>query len=189
MAYNRNKVIIYGATGIILALVILSFLPTRTETHISSSVSLEQIPGYGIQIVALSEDRVEISNLIINIDSIEAQIPNGEWVSIASNPQQWDIWREPTKTFTINGETTGFSKLRLNIASTGSTVTLSSGEEVQLGVSSLPLEVDLPNVYAGENTGDLLKLSLSQGTMSNNILPNLQVMISTTKLTAEIIAQ
>ena len=86
MAYNRNKVIIYGATGIILALVILSFLPTRTETHISSSVSLEQIPGYGIQIVALSEDRVEISNLIINIDSIEAQIPNGEWVSIASNP-------------------------------------------------------------------------------------------------------
>ena len=68
-------------------------------------------------------------------------------------------------------------------------MTLSSGEEVQLGVSSLPLEVDLPNVYAGENTGDLLKLSLSQGTMSNNILPNLQVMISTTKLTAEIIAQ
>jgi hypothetical protein len=187
MAYNRKKVIFYGIAGIVLALTILTFIPTRTETHITTSVNIEQIPGYGIQTIKISEDIAEITNLVINIQSIEAQMPNGEWMKISSREQKWDLRQEIEKIFTIDQNITGYSKLRLNIASDISTVTLSDGRKIQLGLSSLPLEVQLLEPYNVEIEDSGLKLSLSQGTVSNYILPNLQIELSTNKLTGEIV--
>ena len=70
MTYSRNKVIIYGVVGVIIALAILRFIPTGTETHIVTSVNLEPITGYGFQIVKISEDNSKITSLVINIQSI-----------------------------------------------------------------------------------------------------------------------
>jgi len=184
MAYNKNKVIIYGIAGILLALTILNFIPTHTETHVTTGVNMDEIPGYGIQIVKLSEDNIQITNLVLKIDSIEALQPDGEWVEIASN-LQWDLWREVEKIIPIDQASTGYTKLRLNIAQ-DSAVTLSDESEIQLGVPSQPLEIDLDS-SSGAGTG--LRLSLSQGKVSNYILPSLQIEISTNRLTAEIIAQ
>ena len=183
MAYNRNRVIIYGIAGILLALTILNFIPTRTETHVTTGVNLDEIPGYGIQIVKISEDNVQITNLVLNIGSIEAMQPDGEWVEIASNVQ-WDLWKEAEKIIPVDQASAGYTKLRLNIAQ-DSTVTLSDESEIQLGVSAQPLEIDLDSGSGG--TG--LRLSLSQGKVSNYILPSLQIEISTNRLTAEITAQ
>jgi len=184
MAYNKNKVIIYGIAGILLALTILNFIPTHTETHVTTGVNLDEIPGYGIQIVKLSEDNIQITNLMLKIGSIEALQSNGEWVEIASNVQ-WDIWREIEKIIPVDQASVGYTKLRLNIAQ-DSTVTLSDKSEIQLGVPSQPLEIDL-DPSSGTGTG--LRLTLSQGKMSNYILPNLQIEISTNRLTAEITTQ
>jgi hypothetical protein len=189
MAYSRNKIIIYGIVGVILALSILTFIPTRPETHITTSVNLEPIPGYGLQIIKISEDNSEIKNLVISIQSIEAQTPDGEWVEISSKDQRWDLRQEVEKIFTINQNVTGYSKLRLIIASERSNVTLTNGREIKLNVSSLPLEVDLTTPYNKEGGETELKLSLSQGTVSNYILPNLRIELSTNKLTAETITQ
>ena len=189
MAYNRNKVIIYGIAGIVLALTILTFIPTRTETHITTSISLEQIPGYGIQTIKLSEENSEITYLVINIQSIEAQMPSDEWVKISTEETQWDLRQEIEKIFTINQNIAGYSKLRIYIASDGSSVTLADGREIQLSVPSLPLEIDLLKPYNIENGSIGLKLSLGQGTVSNYILPNLQIELSTNRITGEIIVQ
>jgi len=189
MAYNRNKVIIYGIAGILLALTILTFIPTRTETHITTSVSLEQISGYGFQTIKISEENAVITNLIINIQSIEAQMPSGEWVKISQRGQKWDLRQEAEKIFTIEPNITGYSKLRLIIASDGGNVTLADGREIELSVPSLPLEVDLLKPYTLEVNNPGLKLSLSQGTVSNYLLPNLQIELSTNKITGEIVAR
>ena len=189
MAYNRNKVIIYGIGGIVLALTILTFIPTRTEAHITTSVSLEQIPGYGIQTIKISEETSEITNLIIDIQSIEAQITSGEWVKISQRGQKWDLRQEAEKIFTIQQNITGYSKLRLIIASDGGNVTLADGREIKLSVPFLPLEVDLLEPYTLEIDNPGLKLSISQGTVSNYLLPNLRIELSTIKITGEILAQ
>ena len=186
MAYNRNRVIIYGIAGILLALTILNFIPTHTETHVTTGVNLDDIPGYGIQIVKISEDNVQITNLVLKISSIEAMQPDGEWVIIASNVQ-WDLWREVEKIIPIDQGSVEYTKLRLNIAQ-DSTVTLSGEKEIQLGVQSQPLEIDM-GASTSTGTGKGLRLSLSQGKASNYILPNLQIEISTNRLTAEITDQ
>ena len=152
-------------------------------------MNLEPITGYGFQIVKISEDNSKITSLVINIQSIEAQSPDGEWVVISSEQQQWDIWRELEKTFTIDHNITGYSKIRLIIESDGSNVTLADGSEIELSVSSLPIEVDLLNSSSAGNAESQLKLSLGQGTASTYMLPNLQIELSTNKLTAEVLYQ
>jgi len=186
MAYNRNKVIIYGAAGIVLALAIIAFLPARSETHVVTGVSLELIQGYGLQTVKISEDTVGIESLVIDVDSIEAQMPSGEWIEI-SDGGLWDIWRELEKTYAIETDVLGYSRIRLFFDSDGSSVTLADGSMVQLGISSIPLEIDLQEPYVGESTDVGLRLSLGQGTGSNYVLPDLMIELGTSKLSAEIV--
>ena len=181
MAYNRNKVILYGVAGIILALAVLSFIPTRTETHLITSISLTTIPEYGIQFIKMSEETTQITNLVLNIESVEAQTSDGAWVKIASTTQQWDIWQKTEILITIDPSITGYTRIRVNLAQ-DNPVTLTNGQIIPLGASSLPIEVNLNSV----NAGTQLKLSLSQGTDSNYILPNLQIELTTNKVTAEI---
>jgi hypothetical protein len=180
MAYNRNKVLLYGAAGIILALAVLAFIPARTEIHITTGVNMDIIPGYGFQIIKLSEDTTQLSHLVLNIQSIEAQMPSGEWHTITSDATQWDIHQEVEKIIPLDQSVSGYTKIRLNIAA-DSPATLTDGSEIQLGVPSYPIIIDLTTP---STLGDL-KLQLSQGTVSNYMLPNLQVEISTVKLTAE----
>jgi hypothetical protein len=189
MAYNRKKVIIYGITGIVLAITILAFLPARTETHVTTSVSLELIPGYGIQTIKISEEDIEITNLVVNIRSIEARMPGGEWVKITTGEQQWDLRQDVETTFTVDQNITGYSKLRLIIASDGSSVILADGREIDLSVPSLPLEVDLVLPYDAEVDGPVLRLYLGQGTGSTHVLPDLRIELTTNRVTGEIVVQ
>ncbi len=186
MAYNRNKVILYGVVGIILALAVLAFIPTRTETHITTSASMTTIPDYGIQIMKMSEDKSQITNLILNIQSIEAQTSDGAWVKISSTEHQWDIRQKAEKIIPIDQNIKGYTKLRINLAQ-DNPVTLSDGQIIQLSAPPLPIEINLTESSNNTDAGTGLRLSLSQGTESNYILPNLQIELSTNKLTAEII--
>ncbi len=185
MSYNKYKPIIYGVIGIALALSILAFIPTTPQIRITTSVSLEIIPGYGIQTIKISEEATQLTNLILKITSIEAQMPNGEWVQITTEENQWDIRQETQKTFTINPAITGYTKLRLTITQSGSSATLKDGQTIQLGLPSQPLEIELPQPT---ESGNALRLSLSQGTVSTQILPNLQIEITTNKISGEILA-
>ena len=186
MAYNRNKLIVYGAAGIVIALAVLAFLPTRTETNVATGVSLELIQGYGFQTVKISEDAVAIESLVIDVDGIEAQMPSGEWLRI-SDGGSWDIWSELEKTYAIETHVLGYSRIRLFFDPDGSSVTLADGSMVQFGVSSIPLEINLKEPYVGESTDVDLRLSLGQGTGSNYVLPDLMIELGTSKLSAEIV--
>jgi hypothetical protein len=184
MAYSRNKVITYGIIGIILALAIITFIPTGKEAHIVTSLSLEEIPGYGFQIIRISEENIQVIHLILKITSVEALIHEGEWVEVSSN-LEWDLQQEIMKTFPVERTITGYQKIRLNF-SQDSIAVLVDGEEIQLGVPSLPMEVELSEPYSSDLVDPALKLSLGQGKGSNYNLPNIQLELSTTKLTGEI---
>ncbi|MBD3172539.1 hypothetical protein GF326_08710 [Candidatus Bathyarchaeota archaeon] len=186
MAYNRNNVIIYGAAGIVLALTILAFLPANTHTHVAADVNLELIQGYGFQTVKISEDAVEIESLIINVESIEAQMTSGEWVEISMGGT-WDIWSELEKSYPLDDVVYGYSRIRLNFTSDDSSVTLSDGRVVQLDVLLIPLEIDLLEPYVGESNDLMVRFSLDQGTGSNIVLPDLMIELGTSRLTAEIV--
>jgi hypothetical protein len=187
MAYSRKKVLAFGIVGVMLALSIITFLPTRRDLYVTTSVSLEEIPGYGIQIVRISGQKVQITNLLLRISSVEAQKESGEWVEICSN-LEWDLQQEIVKTFKVIESIKGYNRIRLNI-SQNSSAALEDGGEVTLGVPSLPLELQLSELYSGTHTEPALRLSIGQGRGSNYILPNLQVEVSTSKLTAEIVDQ
>jgi hypothetical protein len=51
-------VIAYGIIGIIAALTIITIIPIRTEVHVSTSLTLEEIPGYGFQVLMISEENI-----------------------------------------------------------------------------------------------------------------------------------
>jgi hypothetical protein len=191
MAYDNKKVIIYGIVGVLLALSVIIFLPTHTETHLAPSVNLQLLQEYGIQATKISETPVKISNMILNIPLIEAKNQDDEWVQISTDEQRWDLWKEVEKTFEFNQSITGYSKIRFYIASgiDKSYVSLENGDILPLGVSSIPLEVNLHAPINEDTEGFELKLILSQGTMANYILPNAQIEISTNKITGEILIQ
>ena len=68
-------------------------------------------------------------------------------------------------------------------------MSLENGDILPLGVSSIPLEVNLQAPIIGDAERFELKLNLSQGTVANYILPNAQIEISTNKITGEILIQ
>ena len=190
MAFINNKVIIYGAAGVILALLVITLLPTQTETHIATGVNLNFLPEYGIQVVKISEEALEISNLVISIPYVDAKDERGEWIRITSEETQWDIRQNITKTIYFDQSVSGYSQLRFVLAGgiDKSYVRLEDGQVLQLGVSSIPFEV---NLITPEDASEAyeIRLSLSQGAASNYILPDTWIEISTNKITGEIIAQ
>ena len=63
MAYDRNRILIFGGAGIaIAALLIIFFIPVKTEIHVGTSVSLQEIPGYGFQTIKISEEQADELN-------------------------------------------------------------------------------------------------------------------------------
>jgi hypothetical protein len=64
MAYDRRKIIVFGVGGVVIAaFLIFAFLPVREEVAIRITVVLQEIPGYGFQIVKMSEKQANVVNL------------------------------------------------------------------------------------------------------------------------------
>ncbi len=84
MAYDRNRILIFGGAGIaIAALLIIFFIPVETEIHVATSVSLQEIPGYGFQTVKISEEQADVVHLNITLGGFEVQGADGEWTGIS----------------------------------------------------------------------------------------------------------
>lgn len=188
MAYDRKKVLTYGAAGIIIALIVVVFIPINEQVNVNPYVTLDQIPGYGLQYIKVSEEQADLTHMYITIHTVETQLPNGEWVQISNSEVQWDLVQEPQKSFEINSESLSsgkYSKIRFYIAAglDKSNATLSDNQIIQLSLQDNPFEVEITETEFDEGVGGLsLTLTVGPGLVSNQMLPDYHITIATSPL-------
>ena len=79
MAYDRRKIISFGVGGVAIAVIlILAFLPVRIEVGINPTVALQEISGYGFQIVKISEEQANVVHLNVTLDRFEIRQTDGD---------------------------------------------------------------------------------------------------------------
>jgi hypothetical protein len=188
MAYDRKKVLTYGAIGVIIALIVIVFIPVNEQVYVNPYVTLEQIPGYGIQFIKVSEEQADLTHIYLNIHTVEIQLPGGEWVKISNSELQWDLIQETQKTFEINSESLSpgtYSKIRFYIAAgqDKSNAVLGDDQIISLSLQDNPFEVEITEADIDNSVGELsLTLTLGPGIVSNQMLPDYHITIATSPL-------
>lgn len=188
MAYDRKKILAYGTIGVIIALAVIAFIPVNEEVHVSTYITLDQIPGYGLQFVKVSEDQTDLTHVSITIHTVEAQLLNGEWVKVSENDIIWDLIRETQISFELDSEEIlpgKYSKIRFYISGdlNKSNVTLSDDQVIPLTLHTNPVEVDIPEIDIVEGMDELsLTLTVGSGISSTHVIPGYHIEILTNKL-------
>ena len=188
MAYDRKKVLTYGAAGIIIALIVVVFIPINEQVNVNPYVNLEQIPGYGLQYIKVSEEQADLTHMYITIHTVETQLPNGEWVQISNSEVQWDLIQETQKTFEINTDSLSpgkYSKIRFYIAAglDKSNATLSDNQVISMSLQDNPFEVEITETDIDSGVSELsLTLTIGPGIVSNQMLPDYHITIGTSPL-------
>ncbi len=194
MAYERNRVLTFGAVGIIAALLILAFIPARKEIGISPMVALQEIPGYGFQIVKMSEEQAGVAHLNVTLDGFEVRQADGDWaeIEVSGGSVSFDLLRARETSFNaqVEGLDAGsYSAIRFRvIRGLGFTnATLSSGDVIGVDVPSLKVEFTTQAFEIGEGTeGLLIDLRTGSGLLSNYMLPELHLALGTMKIEIDI---
>lgn len=191
MAYDRKKVLAYGIAGVIIALIILVFIPVNKQVNINPYINLEHIPGYGLQYIKVSAEQANLNHIYVTIHTIEIKQPNGEWAKISNKETLWDIIMETEKKLEISTDSLSpgtYSKIRFYIAESieKSNATLSDGQIIPLGIGANPVEVELTETTINGVDEHSLTLTIGPGVVSNQILPDYHIAIATVKLGGEL---
>ena len=181
---------IYGGLGIIIALGILALIPAGKQTQVTPYVTLDRIPGYGIQFIMASPEQAELDHVHVTISSVEVLATEGEWVEVYDTETSWDMLHLVEKTLRIDPGTihASYLKARINIEPEPSktNATLSDGQVLPLEVQTNPFEVDISGTVIGETSEFSLVFRIGSGKSSIHILPNYRVQVVTARLTGEI---
>jgi len=188
MAYNLKKILIYGAAGIIIAVALITwFLPVQEQVTVNSYVSLQEIPGYGIQYIKLSEEQADLKHLILSIENIEVQLPDGGWLPVTRKTIGYDILHDMEKIITLDTTEMNpgdYSVMRFNIIQglEYSNASLSNDEILPVDVPDM-IMFETP-VFAVDHETETLNLviQLGSGRLSNHILPQYRISVGTIKL-------
>jgi hypothetical protein len=195
MAFNRNRVLMFGATGIVIAaLLILVFIPTQKEIGINPMVALQEIPGYGFQIVKMSEEQADLVHLNVTLDGFEVRQADGDWaeIEISGGRVSFDINRVREVYFTADAvdlEAGSCNAIRFHVVRglESTNATLSSGDVIGVDVPSLKVEFTTLTFEIGEGTESLLiDLRTGSGLLSNYMMPKLHLSLGTLKLEIDV---
>ncbi len=195
MAYNRNRVLTFGATGIVIAaLLILAFIPAKKETGINPIVALQEIPGYGFQIVKMSEEQADVTHLNVTLDGFEVKQADGNWaeIEVSGGRVSFDLQRAREASFTAGAgglDTGSYTAIRFRVVGgvEFTNATLSDGVVVGVDVPSFKVEFSTSTFEVGEGTGSLLiDLHTGLGVLSNYMLPGYHVALGTLKLELDV---
>jgi hypothetical protein len=191
MAYDRKKVLTFGAAGIaIAALLILVFIPARKEIGIDPMVALQEIPGYGFQIVKISEEQSSMVHLYVTLDGFEVRLAEGEWaeIEIFGGRVSFDIngAREVSFTAEAGGLDVGsYDAIRFRVVRglEFTNATLDDGDVIGVDVPDIKVEFTTSTFVIGEGTESLMiKLRTGSGLLSNYMLPQYHVALGTLRL-------
>jgi hypothetical protein len=195
MAYSRNRVLTFGAAGIVIAaLLILAFIPAQKEIGINPMVALQVIPGYGFQIVKMSEEQADVTHLNVTLDGFEVRQADGEWaeIEVSGGSVSFDLLRARETSFNarVEGLDAGnYSAIRFRVVQglEFTNATLSSGDVIGVDVPSLKVEFTTPACEIGGETESLrIKLRTGSGLLSNYMLPELHLALGTMKIEIEV---
>ncbi len=184
---------IFGGAGIaIAALLIIFFIPVKTEIHMGTSVSLQQIPGYGFQTVKISEEQADVIHINLTLGGFEVQGAGGEWTGISvPGTVSFNLLRSPETTITAdaNGLEPGrYTAVRFQVLGglEYTNATLTNGEVVPVDVPYFKVEYATGVFEIGEGTEGLsLVLRRGSGQLANYMLPDYHISTGTMKVEVE----
>jgi hypothetical protein len=191
MAYDRNRVLTFGAAGIIIAaFLILAFIPAKKEIGINPIVALQEIPGYGFQVVKMSEEQSDVVHLNVTLDAFEVRRADGGWaeIEVSGGRVSFDLQRAREASFTAGAgglDAGSYTSIRFRVVGgvEFTNATLGDGVVVGVDVPSLKVEFSTPTFEVGEGTGSLLiDLRTGSGVQSNYMLPQYHVALGTLRL-------
>jgi hypothetical protein len=195
MAYDRNRVFMFGATGVVIAaLLILVFIPAQKEIGINPMVALQEIPGYGFQIVKMSEEQADLVHLNVTLDGFEVRQADGDWaeIEISGGRVSFDINRVREVSFTADVgalEAGSYSAIRFRVIRglEFTNATLDNGDVIGVDVPSLKVEFTTSAFeVAGGTESLLLDLQTGSGVLSNYMMPQLHLSLGTLKLEIDV---
>ncbi len=193
MAYDRNRILIFGGAGIVIAaLLIIFFIPVKTEIHVSPTVALQEIPGYGFQTVKISEEQADVIHMNLTLGGFEVQGADGEWTGISvPGTVSLNLLRDQEATITTdaNGLEPGrYTAVRFQVLGglEYSNATLGNGDVVPVDVPYFKVEYATEEFEIGEGTEGLsLVLRRGSGRLANYMLPDYHISTGTMKVEVE----
>ena len=196
MAYDRNRILIFGGAGIaIAALLIIFFIPVETEIHVVTSVSLQEIPGYGFQTVKISEEQADVIHINLTLAGFEVQGADGEWTGISvPGMVSFNLLRSPETTIMAdaNGlEPGSYTAVRFQILGglEYTNATLTNGDVVPVDAPYFKVEYATEEFEIGEETEGLsLVLRRGSGRLANYMLPDYHISMGTMKIEVTVIS-
>lgn len=196
MAYDWRKIGAFGATGIVVAaMIILVFMPTQQEVGVTPIVALQEIPGYGVQLVKITDEPVNILHLNLTIVGFEIKLPRGDWaeVEVDGGKVSFNLLRDHGTSFSVdvgNLDPGNYSMIRFNIVQglDNTNATLDDGEVIIVDVPSMKVEIETQEFEIAEGLENVqLSLRIKSGTLSNYMLPQYQIALGMMKIEVSII--
>jgi hypothetical protein len=194
MAYDLRKIGAFGATGIVVAaMIIFVFLPTQQEVRVNPIVALQEIPGYGVQLVKITDEPVNILHLNLTIDGFEIKLPSGDWAEVDGGKVSFNLLRDHGTSVSAdvgNLDPGNYSMIRFSIVRglEYTNATLDDGEVIIVDVPSLKVEIETQEFEIAEGLENVqLSLRIKSGTLSNYKLPQYQIALGTMKIEVSII--
>jgi len=191
MAYARNRVLVFGAAGIVIAaLLILAFIPAQKEVGLKPMVALQEIPDYGFQIVKMSKEQADVAHLYVTLDGFEFRRADGDWaeIEIPGGSISFDLLRVREISFDalVEGlDARSYSAIRFRVVQglEFTNATLSSGEVIGVDVPSFKVEFTTPTFEKADGMESLLvELRTGSGQLSNYMLPKLHLALGTIRV-------
>ena len=195
MAYDRKKVLTFGAAGIaIAALLILAFIPARKEIGIDLMVALQEIPDYGFQILKISEEQSSVVHLYVTLDGFEVRLAEGEWaeIEVSGGRVSFDINRAREVSFAAEAgglDVGSYDAIRFRVVRglEFTNATLDNGDVIGVDVPDIKVEFTTSTFEIGEGTESLMiKIRTGSGLLSNYMLPQYHMSLGTLRLEFDI---
>ncbi len=193
MAYSSRKIALFGAAGVaIAALLILAFAPVREEVGISTMVALQEIPGYGFQIVKMGEGQADVVHLNVTLDGFEARRQDGGWTELNVGSVSFNMLRDREMSFNAQAgslDAGSYTAVRFRVVRgiEDSNATLSNDDVIGVDVPSLKVEMGTSPFEVSVDTESLhIDLRIGSGLLSNYMLPDLHLSLGTLKVEIDV---
>ncbi|MBL7168501.1 hypothetical protein ISS40_07480 [Candidatus Bathyarchaeota archaeon] len=189
MAYSSRKIVLFGAAGVVIAaLLILVFAPVREEVGVNTMVALQEIPGYGFQVVKMGEGQADVVHLNVTLDGFEARRQDGGWTELTVGSVSFNMLRDREISFNAQAgslDAGSYTAVRFRVVRgfEDSNATLSNDDVIGVDVPSQKVEIETSPFEVSVDTESLLiDLRIGSGLLSNYMLPDLHLSLGTLKV-------